>query len=126
MPTQLSSLDWKSIFEAVHAGSTVLIPVLAALVFFFRDKLRKLVRGEVGGALKEELHKEVKETVSDMFIENTGMFKQIAKDANDELLVKINGTYVRSREQKIRDDNTKERLDRIDNKLDQIGSHFSK
>jgi hypothetical protein len=39
--------------------------------------------------------------------------------------VKINGTYVRTREQQIRDEVAKERLDRIEDKVDQLRTHFT-
>jgi hypothetical protein len=125
MPTQLSSLDWKSIFESIHAASAVVIPTLAALAYFFRKKISGFIHQEVGEALKSELPKRVGNAVGDILDAKTETFKRIARDANEELLVKINGTYVRTREQQIRDEVAKERLDRIEDKVDQLRTHFT-
>ena len=110
--------DWKTLFEAIHAASVVLVPIIGFLGWLFRDKLKQFMRSEFTDALKEQ----VKSDVSEIFEDRTPMLKQIAKDANEELLTKINGTYVRSREQKIRDENVEKRLDRIETKVDSLVS----
>jgi hypothetical protein len=117
---QATLTNWKTILEAVHAGSTVLIPLLVALGVMFRKKLRQFVRDETTVAIKEEVCKSVALVVDAAFEQRTPELKKIARDANDDLLVMINGTYVRSKEQKIRDDNAVARLDKIETKIDTL------
>ena len=77
----------------------------------------KLGNGVKAGA-KKYAKEAVSETVQEMFAARSPVLKQMMDDSNDALLVKINGTYVRSREQQIRDQNVIDRLERIETKLD--------
>ncbi len=120
MPTNLSVVDWRYWFEAVHAASVVVLPVIGFFAWVFKDKVRAFLRTEVTEAMKHELKGDLHATVISVFQDRTPVFKQICKEANDTLLTQINGTYVRTREQVIKDKNVEDRLNRIEDKVDTL------
>ena len=107
MQTTPELVNWTAIFEAIHAVSTVLIPLIVGGVVLARKRI------------KAALDKTVDET----FTARAPILKKIADESNAELLTRINGTYVRSREQQIRDENATGRLDRIETKVDNLATH---
>lgn len=84
-----------------------------------RTKARAYALEAAMQALKPKLIEEaIAPVVHEMFAARTPVLRLMMDEANDELLKKINGTYVRSKEQEIRDANVFERLSRIERKID--------
>ncbi len=101
--------------------------VMVPLAIFFTSKIGTGIRTKARAyaldaamqALKPKLVEEaISPVMHEMFESRMPILRSMMDGANDELLVKINGTYVRSREQEIRDANVFERLSRIERKID--------
>lgn len=84
-----------------------------------RTKARAYALDAAMQALKPKLVEEaISPVMHEMFQARMPFIRNMMEETNDDLLKKINGTYVRSREQEIRDANVFERLSRIERKID--------
>lgn len=101
----------------------VLVPVGAFLASrswrAIDAKAKRYADEAVAQALKaEKIAETIKPVITTVFTERTPTLKDMMDRSNDDLLQKINGTYVRAREHQIWTSNLTDRLERMERKLD--------